>query len=126
MALRGRRDRVRALSPMDLLIYGLATEHLSRLVTKDSVTSVLRRPFTSFEKATGEGEVKEEVIGTGLRHAVGELVTCPFCIAHWVASALVVGRVAAPRFTTAAVSAFAVARLSDHLQLLYGISQGRQ
>ena len=104
---------------MDLALYGLATEHLSRLITKDSVTAVLRAPFTEFNEPAGEGEVNEEVTGHGTRHAVGELVTCPFCIAQWVATGLVAGRVAAPNLTKAIVTISATARLSDYLQLLY-------
>lgn len=123
LLLRKRRRTVAPISALDLVVYGLATEHLSRLVTKDSVTAVVRHPFTRFEGAAGEGEVNEEVVGTGLRHAVGELITCPFCIAQWVASALVVGRLAAPNFTRAAATACALARLSDHLQLLYGLNR---
>lgn len=43
----------------------LATAHLSRLITKDSVTSVLRAPFARFEEPAGEGEVNEEAVGSG-------------------------------------------------------------
>lgn len=110
---------------MELVLLGLATEHLSRLITKDSVTSVLRSSFTEFKEPAGEGEVNEEVVGTGLRHAVGELVSCPFCIAQWVATGLVAGRLLAPRLTGAAVSVCAVARASDYLQVLYGIARKR-
>jgi hypothetical protein len=55
-----------------LPLYALATEHISRLITKDSITAVLRSPFTLFEEAAGEGEVNEEVVGEGWPHAVGE------------------------------------------------------
>jgi Protein of unknown function (DUF1360) len=119
LALRKQRGRLRRLDGMDLVLYGLATEHLSRLITKDSVTSVLRAPFTEFKEPAGEGEVNEEVVGHGTRHAVGELLTCPFCAAQWVATALVAGRVAAPNLTRAVVTVSAMARLSDYLQLLY-------
>lgn len=126
IGLRRRRQRVRAMSPWDVALMALATAHLSRLVTKDSVTSVLRIPFTRFEEPAGEGEVNEEVVGHGFRHAVGELLTCPFCAAQWVATGLVAGRVAAPNLTAAVVSVSAVARVSDYLQLLYGIARERQ
>ena len=119
LALRKRSGRIQRLDPMDLALYGLATEHLSRLITKDSVTAVLRAPFTEFKEPAGEGEVNEEVVGHGTRHAVGELLTCPFCAAQWVATALVAGRVAAPNLTNAIVTVSATARLSDYLQLLY-------
>jgi hypothetical protein len=126
LGLRKRRNRVRAMSPMDLALMGLATAHLSRLITKDSVTSVLRVPFARFEEPAGEGEVNERVVGRGFRHALGELLTCPFCAAQWVATGLVAGRVAAPNLTAAVVSVSAVARLSDYLQLLYGLARQDQ
>ena len=118
VALRKRVPSLRRLDAMDLLLYGLATEHLTRLITKDSVTAVLRAPFTKFKEPAGDGEVNEDAIGHGTRHAVGELLTCPFCSAQWVATALVAGRIAAPNLTRAVVSVSAAARLSDYLQLL--------
>jgi hypothetical protein len=113
----GRRHR--PFRARELPLYALATMHLSRLIAKDAVFSPLRAPFTVFEEATGEGEVNERVIGSGLRHAVGELITCPFCLAQWVAVALVTGRAAAPELTDAFVSGCALARASDYLQLSY-------
>ena len=118
--LRNKRGRLRAMGPMDLLLYGLATEHLSRVVTKDSITSGFRFPFTRFKESAGEGEVNEEVIGHGHRHAIGELLSCPFCVAQWVATGLVAGSVGAPALTTAVISISAAARVSDYFQLLYG------
>jgi hypothetical protein len=47
------------------------------------------------------------------------LLTCPFCVAQWVATGLIAGSVAAPSLTTAVVSISAAARLSDYFQLLY-------
>ena len=52
-----------------LIVLALATQHLSRLIAKDSITAPLRAPFTRFVEAAGEGEVNEEVVGTGLRHS---------------------------------------------------------
>jgi hypothetical protein len=117
--LHDRRERVRRFDLRTLVLFAIATEHLSRLIAKDAITSVIRSPFTRFVEATGEGEVNEEVVGEGLRHAIGELVTCPFCLAQWVATALVAGQVAAPSFTTALATICALARTSDYLQLAY-------
>jgi hypothetical protein len=124
-ALRKKHARVRPLNPMSLVLYALATEHLSRVLTKDAVTSVLRAPFTSFKGPAGEGEVNQEVVGEGARRAIGELLTCPFCAAQWVATGLVAGSVAAPTLTTAVISVSAAARASDYLQLLYGALRER-
>jgi hypothetical protein len=85
----------------------VATHKLSRLLSTASVSA----PFTQFEEAAGSGEHHESARGQhGVRHTVGELLTCPFCLAVWVATAYVAGLVAAPRPTrTAAVVLCAVA-----------------
>ena len=125
LLLRRKRFAVRPLSPWNLALYALTAEHLSRLISKDSITSPVRKPFAEFEAPAGEGEVNEEVIGKGARHAIGELITCPFCLDQWVATGLVAGSVAAPTLTTAVVSVSAVARTADYLQLLYGLLRER-
>src|SRR3954447_14918101 len=66
------------LTPFEFACLTLATHKVSRLVTKDAVTSPLRAPFTQFQGSAGDAELEEEVTGTGLRKAVGELITCPF------------------------------------------------
>lgn len=119
--LRGRHRRARSSDLRGLVVLALATQHLARLIAKDSVTAPLRAPFTRFVEASGEGEVNEEVIGTGLRHAIGELLTCPFCISQWVATALVVGTIGAPELTESFATACALARASDYLQLAYDL-----
>jgi hypothetical protein len=125
LLLRHKRFRVRPLSPWNLALYALATEHVSRLISKDSITSPVRKPFAEFKEPAGEGEVNEEVIGNGPRHAIGELLTCPFCLDQWVATGLVAGSVAAPTFTSAVVSVSALARTADYLHLLYGLLRER-
>lgn len=119
LAIRARRRKVTRFDALELVTYALATQHLSRLLAKDAVTSPLRAPFTRFVEAIGEGEVQEEVVGKGLRHAIGEMLTCPFSLSQWVATALVVGRALAPSCTTAVTSLAAAARLADAFQLAY-------
>lgn len=121
IALMARRRRVLPTLPgaAEFALSALTVQYISRVLTKDSITSVVRSPMVAFEKPTGEGEVSERVVGTGVRHAVGELVTCPFCIAQWAAIALVAGRVFTPRLTTGVVSVAALASTSNYLQLAY-------
>lgn len=110
-------------TPIDVVELGIATHKLSRLITKDTVTAIVRAPFTTFEEPSGDGEVKEEVRGTGLRHAAGELLTCPFCIAVWVATALAFGMLLVPRFTRVVLAILCAVSGSDYLQLTYAIAQ---
>jgi len=64
------------------------------------VTSPLRAPFAHYAGSGGPAEVMEETRhGSSLRHSLGELLTCPFCLDMWVATAFVIGLVFAPRVT---------------------------
>lgn len=110
----------------DLVLVGVATQKLSRLVAKDSVGAALRAPFTQFEGAAGEGEVHERVRGTGLRHAIGELLTCPFCLSVWFATLFSFGMVLAPRVTRFAASILAAVTTSDSLQFAYARLQAAE
>jgi hypothetical protein len=103
----------------DLLLIGVATHKLSRLITRDKVTSFLRAPFTRFQEPAGHGEVEEQPRGDGLRLAVGELVVCPYCVAQWIAAGLVAGYVAAPRQTRIVSAVYAAETISDFLQAGY-------
>lgn len=82
-----RRDpgRLRETPPgRDLFLLGVATFRLSRLLSHDRVTSVLREPFV--ERGRGEEQIegtKEEPKGTGMRRALGELVNCAWCTSMW-------------------------------------------
>lgn len=105
----------------DLAVGAIATHKLSRLLTKSSIASPLRAPFTEFEGPAGSSEHHESPRGShGPRHTLGELLTCPFCLGVWLSTAYVAGLVAAPRTTRAATAVLAVTAGSDALQHVYG------
>ncbi|MDU0294724.1 DUF1360 domain-containing protein [Saccharothrix longispora] len=101
----------------DVALVSVATYKASRLATKGSVTSALRAPFTRYEEPAGNAEVNESVRGDGVRHAVGELVTCPFCSGVWIAGTLVGGLVFAPRATRLVATALTAIAASDVLHI---------
>ena len=103
----------------DLALLGVATYKLSRLIAKDSVTSVLRAPFTQYEGPSGASEVNERPRGRGMQKALGELLTCPFCVGQWVAAALACGLVAAPGITRLIAAIFSAVAIADFLQYGY-------
>jgi hypothetical protein len=109
----------------DVVLLSIATHKLSRLLTKDAVTSPLRAPFTRYTEPAGSGEVNEEVRdeGSAIRHSVGELLGCPFCLAVWVATGLTGGLVLAPRLTRLAATALTAVAVSDFLQMAYTIAK---
>jgi Protein of unknown function (DUF1360) len=120
VALRARgRELPERFTTTDVLLIGISAHKLSRLVTKDKVTSFLRAPFTRFQQASGHGEVDEEPCGHGLRLAAGELLVCPYCLAQWVATGLTLGLVAAPRLTRLLNTIFVAHTVSDFLQVAY-------
>lgn len=121
-AMSGREIPER-FSAMDIALVGIATHKLARIISKESVTSAIRAPFTRYQEAGGPAELVEEVRGRGARHAVGELITCPFCLGPWIATAMTGGLVLFPRFTRAATAMLTAVAISDHLQLFYAQQQ---
>jgi hypothetical protein len=107
------------LDERDLLIAGVATFKLSRMLAKEKVTVFLRAPFTEFEAKGGPGEVEERPRGTGLRRTVGELLTCPYCLGMWTSAGFHLGLLTAPRATRFAASILAGVAIADFLQLAY-------
>lgn len=107
------------LSTKDIVLSAVATHKLSRLVTKDPVTSPLRAPFTTFHGTQAPSELSEEVRGEGAQKAIGELLTCPFCVDMWVATALMAGFIYLPRATRLAIDTLATLAGADMLQFVY-------
>jgi hypothetical protein len=107
------------LSLWDVALMTVTTHKLSRMVAKDPVTSPIRAPFTRYEGVSGPSELEEEVRGTGIRHALGELLSCPFCLAQWIGTAYVGGLTFAPRMTRLAGTTVTAVTGADWLQLVY-------
>ena len=108
----------------DALLLTVATFRLARRIAKDPVTAPIRAPFVRFEGPSGHAEVAEEVREHGgMKHAVGELLTCPFCLAQWVGTGFVFGYVTAPKATRLAALTMTMVAGSDVLQFVYDAIQ---
>ena len=119
LAVAARRGLPERIGLSDLALLSVATHHAARLVTKDKVTSVARAPFTEYEGSGDPGEVVEHARGHGMQRAVGELLTCPYCIGQWLALGAVTGIVIAPRATRLVASVLTVSAASDYLQVVH-------
>ncbi|MGW0417068.1 DUF1360 domain-containing protein [Streptomyces collinus] len=111
------------LPPWDVALLGVATYKTSRLLTRDKVTSFVRAPFT---RRTGQGEgseVLDEPRGTGLRRAVGDLLSCPFCTSAWAATALVCSYTASERLTRVVCGGLGAVTVADWLQYAWTWTQ---
>jgi hypothetical protein len=118
-------QRPAPLSPFELGCMAMATHKVSRLVAKDAVTNPLRAPL---HPVRGPGRrCRSGRAGYGYRcpQAVGELLTCPFCIGPWAAATFMVGHTFAPALTRAAVTVLSAVAVSDFLQLAYAAAQQR-
>ncbi len=113
LALASRASRPeQELRPIDVFSLGLATFKASRTLSRDKVTSFVREPFVEGEAYDGD----EHPAGTGLRRAVGELVTCTRCVGTWVAAGLAASLATTPRFGRLLVWSLDAAAVNDFLQ----------
>jgi len=75
----------------EVLPIGVATFALSKLVAKEKVDAWVRVPFVEDHPDGARPK------GTGVRYAVGELLTCTRCVGVWSALGLTALRVTRPR-----------------------------
>jgi hypothetical protein len=119
VARRTGRELPERVSERDIVLIGVASHKLSRLISKDKVTSVIRAPFTELQGQGGPSEVEETSRGTGMRKAIGELIVCPYCLGLWVVAAMSIGLVISPRLTRMIASIFSALTISDFFQIAY-------
>ena len=127
LARRLGRKAPQQITPWDVALFGMATHRVTRTIAKDAVVSPLRAPFTTYGGLQGPAELHEEVrTDSHLRHAIGELLTCPFCLAQWTATGFAAGLVFAPRATRLVASTFASIAVADFLQYGYSALQSKE
>jgi hypothetical protein len=111
LAVGGRRLPER-ISLTDTVRVGLASYKVGRLIARDRVTSFLRAPVTDDPDAT---EPKPE----GPARALGELVTCPYCIGVWAASGFAYALVLFPRQTRLVTTILGAQAVADFLNAAF-------
>jgi hypothetical protein len=106
-------------SLVDVGLLGIATHKLTRIITKDFVTSPLRAPFTRRKQLEGAAEVHDEPRGKGLRGSIGYVLTCPYCSGPWIATGLGTFLLLYPVQTRFVLRMFTAVTISDFLHLSY-------
>jgi hypothetical protein len=119
---RGLPER---LETRDIVLNGIATHKLSRLISKDKITAFVRAPFTEYQEPGGRAEVEERARGEGWRRTLGELLICPYCLGMWISGGFNLGMVVAPRRTRLAASVLTSLTISDFLQIAYKAAEER-
>jgi hypothetical protein len=101
----------------DLFLLAAGTYKLSRLLSKDKVTSFLRAPFTRYQgEEDRPTEISEQPRGSGLQRSIGQLLVCPYCLAQWVAAGFLATYLRQPRIARATAALFTIVAASDLLQ----------
>jgi hypothetical protein len=103
----------------DVALLGTATHKLSRILSKDFVTAPVRAPFTRRASSEGAGEVHDEARGGALRGAVGQLLTCPYCLGPWIATGLGTSMAKWPLQAGFVARVLTAVTVSDFLHLAY-------
>lgn len=114
--LSGRRLPTR-IEPIDLVLGSAAVFRASRLAAKNAVTSPLRAPFTAYSGPGAPAETNETARGAGVQRTVGELLTCPFCVAVWAAATYTAGLVLMPKATKLTAAGLTALAGADFLNL---------
>ena len=121
-----QRRLPRRFGLLDLALLGIATHKLSRLSAKDRITGIVRAPFVHYIRSAGSGEVEEEPRGRGIQRGIGQMISCPFCMGPWTATALGFGLIFAPRATRFFAGILASVAISDFLHRAYVAAKGEQ
>ena len=109
---RRSRHPLEQITPLDLTMLGLSTLRLSKAISEDEVSAVLRKPLVDEEG----GERRPQ--GQGFRYALGKLVLCPTCTGTWIAAVLGYALHLSPRYIRpflVASSASGISQFADAL-----------
>jgi hypothetical protein len=111
------REKTRASEPLtarDLAVTSAATFALSKVIARERIGTWVREPFVEEE----DGQTPR---GRGLRHAMGELLTCTRCVGAWSALGLVGLRLTSPATGRVVNDVLAVSAMNDWLQASFRV-----
>ena len=109
VAARERSRESQQLTTRDLAVTGAATFALAKVISRERIGTWMREPFVE----EGDGGKPR---GKGMRHAVGELLTCTRCVGAWSALGLVGLRLTSPATGRVVNDVLAVSAMNDWLQ----------
>ena len=109
VAAREGTRRSEPLTSRDLAVTGAATFALSKVIARERIGTWVREPFVEEEDG---GRPR----GRGIRHAIGELLTCTRCVGAWSALGLVGLRLTSPATGRVVNDVLAVSAMNDWLQ----------
>ncbi|MGE5601756.1 MAG: DUF1360 domain-containing protein [Nitrososphaerales archaeon] len=110
LALFCWRRRPEQIDLKDWGLLTLATFRLSRMVAYDKVMQTYRSPVVEVvPHDSGAGETTQaKPEATGIKRALGELISCPICNGTWISAGLVYGLCLAPNYTRTLINVMSV------------------
>lgn len=102
----------------ELIIIGLASFRLTRLIVYDKITEFIRSPF--LDEITEDGEVYVMPKEKGIRKWIGELISCYWCTGVWASTGLLAAYVFIPKIGVALILIFAVAAIGSIIETIIG------
>lgn len=119
--LYATRERAREdpISTVELIPISAATFALAKVVAREKIGTWMRDPFVEVR----DGERRPA--GSGMRAAVGELVTCTRCVGAWSAMTVVGLRLAQPQAGRAVTNVLAASAANDWLQAGFSWLRGQ-
>jgi len=110
--------KILELTAMDVILIGVSTFRLGRMIAFDRIMDPLREPFSKVvDDNSGEGKTVVPR-GNGFRQALGQLIVCPTCVGTWVAAVLVALMLVYPAGTRIFLYATAAVGLAEILHSL--------
>ncbi len=110
-----------AIPSREIVPLGVATFALSKVVAREKIGTWVREPFVEQHADHQPGPPR----GRGLRHAIGELMTCTRCVGAWAALALVALRLLSPPAGRIATTVLATSGVNDFLQSAFRLAAER-
>lgn len=112
LTTRRTRSKVAPISRAELPALAIATFALADVVSKERISTWLREPFV----VESVDHRPVEPAGTGIRRAIGELLTCSRCAGTWSALGLLGLRTAFPTAGKVTINVLALTGANDILQ----------
>lgn len=106
----------------EIMPLGLATFALSKVIAREKIGTWVRDPFVHEDP---EEHKPGSPRGRRLRHAVGELLTCPRCVGAWAGLGLVSLRMLSPSAGRVATTVLATSGVNDFLHAGFRLTAER-
>jgi hypothetical protein len=106
---------------LNLLILGLASFRLTRLIVFDKITEWIRTPFfDEMEEENEDGGIEVYYVPkkTGVKKFLGELLSCYWCTGIWASVIVVVSYYLFPVYSTPIIVILAVAGLASFFETI--------